>query len=92
MLSQGLISADFSDFTAGSDRDLFLAWTFQPLARKKNPHRFSRARVLIFADNFVLLISTNILLFIFFCNICRNIYASRSSIILSRGSYAASKP
>lgn len=63
----------------------FCVQTSQPSARKKIPHHFSRAWVLIFTHNFVLLISANTPLFIFFRNLCRNIYASRSLIICSCG-------
>lgn len=58
---------------------------------KNCPHHYSRARVLIFTHNAVLLILMSIVLFISFHNLYRNICASRCLIIHSCCSYGASK-
>lgn len=92
-LSQGPISVDCCCCcTTGSGRDLFLNVDYSAFSEEKNcPHRSSRARVLIFTHNAVLLILMSIVLFISFHNSYRNICASRCLIICSCGSYGASK-
>lgn len=93
-LSQGLISVDFFFFFLYywvRHRFVFERGLFSLQQGKNCPHPSSRARVLIFTHNVVLLILMSILLFISFHNFYRNIYASRCLIIHSCGSYGASK-